>query len=51
MRKQIKAYGNTSVIVFTKEDLKGYGWKIGDIIDISDASKIQEMMEGKENDN
>ena len=40
MRKEIKKYGNTAVIVLTKEDMNGYGWKVGDIIDLSDAVKV-----------
>ena len=32
--KEIKAYGNTAVIVLTKENLKLNKLKVGDIVDI-----------------
>ena len=35
MRKEIKAYGNTNVIVLTKSDLKLYGLKQGDVIELT----------------
>jgi len=34
MLKEIKKYGNTSVIVLTKEELKLRNLKIGDLINI-----------------
>lgn len=34
MKKEIKAYGNTHVLVLTKEDLEVYKLKRGDILDI-----------------
>lgn len=35
MRKEIKSYGNTNVIVLTKSDLKLYELNIGDIIEVT----------------
>ncbi len=35
MRKEIQAYGNSSVIVLTKADMKVYGLKQGDILDLT----------------
>jgi len=37
MRKIIKRYGNSSVIVFTQEDMKAHGWEIGDVIEMPDS--------------
>lgn len=34
MRKEIKQYGNSAVIVLDSEDMKVYQLKIGDILDI-----------------
>lgn len=34
MRKEIKKYGNSAVIVFTSEDLKVYELSIKDVIDL-----------------
>jgi len=42
MRKEIKAYGNSSVIVFTKPDLKVYGLKQGDVIDFTIVEVISQ---------
>ena len=36
MRKQIKKYGNTHVITFSKKEMEFYDLKFKDIIDISD---------------
>lgn len=41
MKKKIKKYGNSAVIVFTKEDLETEGWNIGDVLDLSDVFKIK----------
>lgn len=41
MRKQIKQWGDSAVIVLTKEDLKLYGLQIGDIVELDDIVKIQ----------
>lgn len=41
MRKQIKKWGDSAIIVLSPEDLKTYDLKIGDIIDISDIVKIK----------
>lgn len=35
MRKEIKVYGNTQVIVLTKSDLKLYNLKVGDIVEVA----------------
>jgi hypothetical protein len=39
MRKEIKAYGNTNVIVLTMSDLKLYELAVGDVIEF-DITKI-----------
>jgi antitoxin component of MazEF toxin-antitoxin module len=36
VRKEIKEWGNSAVIVLTKEDLSLYGLKVGDIIELDD---------------
>ena len=38
MKKILKNYGNTLVVVFNKEDQKIYNIKEGDIIDLSDMT-------------
>jgi len=45
MRKTIKKYGNSAVIVLTQEDMNGYDWEIGNIIDLSDAVKVKHKNE------
>lgn len=45
MRKEIKQWGDSAVIVFTKEDLKVYNLQPGDIIDISDIVKVKSLIE------
>lgn len=40
MRKQIKKYGNTKVIVLTSEDMKLYNLEEGEIIDF-DIEKVK----------
>ena len=42
MKKRIKKYGNSLVIVFTKEDIDLYGLVEGDIIDIDDMLRVVE---------
>lgn len=42
MRKQIKKWGDSAIIVLSPEDLKVYKLKIGDIVDLSDILKIKE---------
>ena len=37
MKKQIKKQGTQNIISFTKEELDLYGWKVGSILDLSDA--------------
>ncbi len=39
MKKVIKAYGNSAVVVLSKEDLKAYGLKIGGIINLEPKEK------------
>ena len=39
MRKEIKKYGNSAVIVLTKEDLKLEKLKVGDVIEIDIEKK------------
>lgn len=34
MKKQIKKYGETLVITFTMEDVRVYGLKVGDIVEV-----------------
>ena len=34
MKKEIKQYGNSAVLVLTKEDLKLHKLKIGDVVNI-----------------
>lgn len=46
MRKKIKRYGNSLVIVFSKEDCETYGLGEGDVVDISDM-----LIQVKEEDN
>lgn len=41
MKKVIKKYGNTHVIIINKEDLKIYKLKEGDIVDIGDLIKVE----------
>ena len=41
MRKVIKKYGNSIVIILTPEDMKAWRLKTGDIIDISDIVKVK----------
>jgi antitoxin component of MazEF toxin-antitoxin module len=36
MKKIVKRWGNSLVIVFTKEDTESYGLVEGDVIDIDD---------------
>lgn len=40
MRKKIKKWGNAAGILFSREDLELYGLKIGDVVDVSDMSKV-----------
>jgi hypothetical protein len=50
MRKEIKTYGNTNVIVLTKTDLKVYGLEVGDIVDLTITEvnpKSFELKKGK----
>jgi len=42
MRKELKKWGDSVVIVISPEDLKVYGLEIGDFIDIPNIIKIKE---------
>jgi hypothetical protein len=44
MRKEIKQYGNTNVLVFTKSDLKLYGLKCGDVLEITITEVIPQKI-------
>lgn len=46
MRKQLKKWGDSVIIVISPEDLKNYNLKVGDIIDISDLVKIKKRKNG-----
>lgn len=41
MRKKIKKWGDSAVIILSPEDLETYDLKIGNIIDISDLIKVK----------
>lgn len=43
MRKEIKKYGNSAVIVLDVEDLRVYDLGIGDVIDVSDIVKVKRL--------
>jgi len=43
MRKQIQKYGNSCVIRLSKDDLKIYNLKVGDIVDV----EIEKVRAGK----
>ncbi len=43
MRKEIKRWGNSAVIVLTKEDLKLRKLKVGDIVNIEELIKVNEI--------
>lgn len=45
MRKEIKAYGNSKIILLTNEDCKTYGEKnkpleVGDIVEMDDLHRV-----------
>lgn len=40
IRKRVQQYGTSAIIRFSPEDLKGWGLKIGDWIDIGDIVKV-----------
>lgn len=40
MRKEIKKWGDSAVIVLSPEDLRIYKLKVGNIVDISDIVKV-----------
>jgi|TARA_R100000750_G_scaffold62840_1_gene58456 hypothetical protein len=41
MKKIVKVYGHSLVIVFNNEDKEVYNIKKGDILDLSDAFKVK----------
>jgi len=41
MRKKIKKWGDSLVVVFTKEDVESYQLKEGDVIELDDMLKVQ----------
>lgn len=41
MRKEIKKWGDSNVIILSPSDMKVYGLKTGDIVDISDLVKVK----------
>lgn len=47
MRKEIKQWGNSAVLVLSTEDMKAYGLEIGDFVDISDIVKVQKEVKKK----
>lgn len=51
MRKQIKKYGNSLVIVFTKEEQELYGIKEGDKIDLDFLEQSQKENEKEKTQN
>ena len=48
MRKEIKAYGNTNVIVLTKSDLKLYGLNQGDVVEFTITEVINNSLKQRE---
>lgn len=40
MKKRIKKFGGSHIIVISREDLELYGWKLGDILEI-EATKLK----------
>lgn len=40
MKKQIKKYGNSKVIILTAEELRFFDADVGDYLDISDSVKV-----------
>ncbi len=44
MKKLLKKYGNSAVIVLTKEDMKVYGWEIGDAVTIGNEQDIEKVV-------
>ena len=47
MKKIIKQWGNSLVIVFNSEEAKIHNLKEGDIIDLEDIVKIQKEVKNK----
>ena len=50
MRKQIQKDGNSARIRLSKEDLKLWNLKIGDVVDIGDIVKIKRKKEETNDD-
>lgn len=49
MWKEIKKWGNSAVIILTKEELKVRKLEIGDVVNIGDLVKIKKMKRGNKN--
>jgi antitoxin component of MazEF toxin-antitoxin module len=47
MKKQIKRYGNSMVMVFNKDDIRFFNINVGDIFSVADEN-IQILKEKKE---
>ncbi len=43
MKKRIKQQGNSALIRFTSDEMDVHGWKVGDVLDLSDIVKIKEV--------
>ena len=43
MNKIIKQQGNSALIRFTSDEMKINGWKVGDVLDLSDIVKVKEV--------
>lgn len=41
MKKIIKKYGSGFIMRITPDEMKIQGWKVGDILDLSDVVKIK----------
>jgi len=41
LRKKIKKYGGTNIIQLTNEELRNYGWKVGELLEIKEVEKIE----------
>lgn len=43
MEKIIKKQGNSALIRFTSDEMEINGWKVGDVLDLSDVVKLKEV--------
>jgi hypothetical protein len=41
MKKKIKKIGKANAISFTKEEMENEGWKLGDVLDLSDIVRCK----------